>query len=74
MTNEELIMLSCMVEYIEQISSNDYVYGKSSEINGETVCDSVSLESCRRWLGAEQHKAGKAHRSHLKRLMIGGAC
>ena len=72
MTNEELIMLRCMVEYIEQISSNDYVYGASSEINGKTVCDSVSLESCRRWLGAEQHKAAKSHRSHLKRLLIGG--
>lgn len=69
MTNEELIMLRCMVEYIEQISSNDYVYGKSSKIHGETVCDSVSLESCRRWLGAEQHKAGKPY---LKQLMIGG--
>ena len=68
MTNEELVMLRCMVEYIEQISSNDYVYGKSSKIHGETVCDSVSLESCHRWLGAEQHKAGK---SHLKQLMIG---
>ena len=72
MTNEELIMLRCMVEYIEQISSNDNVYGASSEISGETVCDSVSLESCRRWLGAEQHKAAKSHRSHLKRLLIGG--
>ena len=56
MTNEELTMLRCMVEYIEQISSNDYVYGKSRKIHDEMVCDSVSLESCRRWLGAEQNK------------------
>jgi hypothetical protein len=56
MTNEELTMLRCMVEYIEQISSNDHVYGKSSKIHGETVCDSVSLESCRRWLESEQDR------------------
>ncbi len=68
MTNEELTMLRCMVEYIEQISSNDYVYGKSHKIHDEMVCDSVSLESCQRWLGAEQNKAG---RSRLKNLMIG---
>jgi hypothetical protein len=56
MTNEELTMLRCMVEYIEQISGNDYVYGKSSKIHGETVYDSVSLESCRRWLESEQYR------------------
>ncbi len=56
MTNEELTMLRCMIEYIEQISSNDYVYGTSRTIHGEMVCDSVSLESCQRWLGAEQNK------------------
>jgi hypothetical protein len=56
MTNEELTMLRCMVEYIEQISGNENVYGKSSKIHGETVCDSVSLEACRRWLESEQYR------------------
>lgn len=69
MTNEELTMLRCMIEYIEQISSNDYVYGKSHRIHDEMVCDSVSLEACQRWLGAEQNKARK---SSLKKLLIGG--
>jgi hypothetical protein len=49
MTNEELLMLRCMVEYIEKISSNDYVYA-------HTTTDSVSLEECRRWLESEQHR------------------
>ncbi len=68
MTNEELTMLRCMVEYIEQISSNDYVYGKSRKIHDEMVCDSVSLESCQRWLGAELNKASS---SRMKQLLIG---
>jgi hypothetical protein len=49
MTNEELLMLRCMVEYIEKISSNDYVYA-------HTNTDSVSLEECRRWLESEQYR------------------
>ena len=60
MTNEELTMLRCMVEYIDQISGNVNVYGKSEKIHGEMVCDSVSLESCRRWLESESYKAGES--------------
>jgi hypothetical protein len=51
MTNEELLMLRCMVEYIEKISGNDYVYA-------HTNTDSVSLEECRRWLESEQYRKG----------------
>jgi len=58
MTNEELTMLRCMVEYIGQISGNVNVYGKAVSIHGEMVCDSVSLESCQRWLESESYKAG----------------
>jgi len=53
MTNEELLMLRCMVEYIEKISSNNYVYA-------HTNTDSVSLEECRRWLESEQHRKGSS--------------
>ena len=49
MTNEELFMLRCMVEYIEKISGNDYVYA-------HTNSDSVSIEECRRWLESEQYR------------------
>ena len=49
MTNEELLMLRCMVEYIESISGNDYVYAHNNS-------DSVSLEECRRWLESEQYR------------------
>jgi hypothetical protein len=55
MTNEELLMLRCMVEYIEKISSNDYVYA-------HTNSDSVSLEECRRWLESEQYRHGEGRK------------
>ena len=55
MTKEELLMLKCMVEYIEVISGNDYVYGSETP-------DMVSLEACRRWLESEMYKREKACR------------
>lgn len=49
MTDEELTMLRCLVEYISETSGNDYVYAKTTD-------DAVSLEACKRWLYSEMYK------------------
>ena len=54
-TLEQLHMLRCMVESLEETTSNDYVYGSGST-DGCTT-DMVSLKECREWLDDEESKA-----------------
>ncbi len=49
MTEREVFMLKCLVEYVEQISGNDNVYAHKNQ-----VC--VPLGECRDWLLDEQAK------------------
>lgn len=61
MTNEELTMLRCLVEHVEQTTDNTFIRGHNAEIHGDQVYDQVSIESCRRWLESEQYKYDGEH-------------
>ncbi len=49
MSEKELFMLKCMVEYIEQLSGNEGVYAHKSQ-------GCVTLNACQEWLRDESAK------------------
>ena len=52
MSDDELLMLRCMVEYIDEISGNDYVYA-------QTNAESVSIKDCQQWLAKEMKNSNE---------------
>ena len=52
MSDDELLMLRCMVEYIDEISGNDYVYA-------QTNAESVSIKDCQQWLEKEMRHSNE---------------
>lgn len=45
MTKEQYKMLKCLVEYVSEATSNNYIYDDEG--------NSVRIEDCRRWLESE---------------------